>query len=163
MSLQDGSSAVLELSELGKKLPLEQMRRRHDLAVSDADDGWDALAIRVEHLPVFLRCHERLIGKREHRGRAVGEMLDRGAERTPHTAGEIQVDRMSSGKTVECCRRPFVIAPKHNQHIVEAGVADVSHCSTDERLVTKRQKEFLNTHPRRRTRSEYHRADHNDV
>ena len=121
------------------------------------------LAVGIEHGPVFVRRHERLIGQSEHRGRTVGQMLDRSAKRTPHAAGEIRVDRMSNGKTVECCRRPFVIAPKHNQHIIEAGVADLSHCSTDERLVTKRQKEFLNTHPRRRTRSEDHRADHNDV
>ena len=144
--VQDGTSAVLELGELGEELPLEQMRRRHDLAVPDADDGRRVLAVGLEHRPVLVRRHERLIGERKHGGVAVGEMLDRRAERTAHSAGELHVDRVSEGQTFERCQRGLVLAAQHDQDIVEARGADLSDRSANERLAAKWQEELLAPH-----------------
>ena len=78
--LEHRTGPVLQLRELGEEFPLEQMRRRHDLAVPDADDCRRLRAVGVEHRPVLGGGDKRLIREREHRGRAVGQMLDRGAE-----------------------------------------------------------------------------------
>ena len=152
--LQDRTSAVLELGELGEKLPLEQVRRRHDLTVADADDGRRVLAVGVEHRPVLVRGHERLIGEREHRGGAVGQVLDRRPERASHSGGELQVDGVAHRQPVERCQRRLVLAAEHDEDIVEAGGADLSDRAADERLVAKRQQELLvspsaSTHPPR--------------
>ena len=87
---QHGPSAVLKLGELGEELPFKQVRRRHDFAVSDADDGRRVFAVRVEHRPILAR-HERLISEREHRGGAIVEMSDSRPEGTAH-AGRRPVD-----------------------------------------------------------------------
>ena len=105
------------------------------------------LTVGLEHGSVLVRCHERLIGEREHGGIAVGEMLDRRAERAAHSAGELHVDRVSKEQTIKRSKRGFVLAAQHNQDIVEAGGADLSDRSSDQGLAAERQKKFLNTHP----------------
>ena len=160
MPQQYWTSTVQELSEFRKKFTNEQMRRCHDLTVPDADDGSGMLAVGVEQHPVLVRCDERLVRKREHGRGAVGEMLDRGAERAAHAAGEIDVEGMPDGETFQRRQRRFIFAPQHHEDIVEAGVQDVAHRSTEERLVAKREQELLDAHPRRRARGEYYCADH---
>ena len=39
VTLEHGPGAVLESGQLRKEFPAEQVRRRRDLAVADADDG----------------------------------------------------------------------------------------------------------------------------
>ena len=73
-------------------------------------------------MPVLARRHERLIGEREHGGVAVGQMLDRRAERAAHAAGELQVDGVPDGQPLERRQRGLVLAAQHDQDIVEAGV-----------------------------------------
>ena len=151
---------MLELGELGKVRALEQMRRRHHLTVADADDGRPVFAVGVEHRPVLVRRHERLIGEREHRGVAVGQMFDRRAERAAHAAGERQVDGVPDAQALERCQRGLVLAAEHDQDIVEARGRDLPDRATEERLVAERQEEFLRSHPRRRARREHHGANH---
>ena len=137
---------MLELGKLGEELTFEQMWRCHHFAVSDADDRRRMLTVGLEHDSVLVRCYERLIGEREHGGIAVGEMLDRRAERAAHSAGELQVDRVSKEQAIERGEGGFVLTSQHNQDIVEACGADVSHRSADQRLTANRQKELLDPH-----------------
>ena len=160
VALQNGTRAVLELGELGEELTLEQMRRRHDFTVPDADDGRRMLAVGVEHRPVLVRRHERLIGEREHGGVAVGQMLDRRAERAAHSAGELHVDGVSDGQPLERGQRGLVLAAQHDQDIVEARGADLPDRPAEERLAAERQEELLRPHPRRSACREHHCAHH---
>jgi hypothetical protein len=68
------------------------------------------LAVGVEHGLVLVRGHEWLIGEREHGGDAVGQMLDRRAERAAHSAGELQVDGVPDGQPLQCGQRGLVLA-----------------------------------------------------
>src|SRR6267142_7155942 len=82
--LEDGTGPMLQLGKLEKELALEQMRRRHDVAVTDADDGRRLMAVRVEKGSVVARRHERLIREREHRGPTAAELGYRRAKRAAH-------------------------------------------------------------------------------
>jgi hypothetical protein len=73
-------------------------------------------------------------------------MIDRRAERTAHSAGELHVDRMSNGQTLERCQGGLVVAAEHNEDVVEAGGTDLSDRSADERLAAKWQEELLAPH-----------------
>jgi carbon-monoxide dehydrogenase medium subunit len=134
------------------------MRRRHDLAVPDADNGRRVLAVGVEHGPVLVGGHERLIGERKHRGGAVRQMLDRHAERAAHAAGELQIDGVPDGQAVERGQRRSVIAAQHDEDFIEARGADLPDRAADERLVAKRQQELLGPHSRRGASRENHTA-----
>ena len=105
--------------------------------------GGRLLAVGVEHGAVLVRRHERLIGEREHGGVAVWQVLDRGAERAPHSAGELQVDGMADEQPLERCQRRLVLAAYHNQDIVEARGRDLPDRPADERLAAERQEELL--------------------
>ena len=154
---------MLQLGELGEELALEQMRRRHDLAVADADDGRRLLAVGVEHGPVLVRRDERLIREREHRGLAVAQVRDRRAERAAHAARVLRVHRVADRQAVERRQRVLPIAPDHDEHIVEAGVADLPDRAPDERLAAERQQQLLGPHARRGARRENDRADHRRI
>ena len=89
-----------------------------------------------------MRRHERLIGEREHGGVAVGQVLDRRAERAAHAAGELRVDGVPDRQPLERCQHRLVLAAQHDQHIVEAGGPDLPDRAADERLAAERQEEL---------------------
>ena len=100
-------------------------------------------AVGVEDQLVLARCDERLIGERKHGGLAVVQMLDRRAERAAHSAGKLRIDRVADGQSVERRQGGLMLAPQHDQHLVEAGGENLSNGPPDERLVAKRQEELL--------------------
>ena len=129
--------------EFGKELAFEEVRRRHDLAVADADDRRPVLAIGLEHGAVFVRRHERLIGEGEHGGIARRQVLDCRAERAPHPGRELQVYGMPDGQAIKRGQRGLVLAAHDDQNLVEACRADLPDGAPDERLVAEREEQLL--------------------
>jgi hypothetical protein len=87
-------------------------------------------------------------------------MQDGRSKRAAHPALEVVIDDMANDQSVERHERFLVIAAKHHEDVLEAGVTHLSHGTPDEGFVPEWKEQLLCPHARRGARRENDRAHH---